>query len=105
VIGWVSFNSSSLTQAMRMITHMLSPYGVGLPDAVHASLVHQRTLVLVLSLTVLLLPRTTVVGKFLEAGNGRVAWVSRFAVMAIAAPYAAILVAAGTFSPFLYYQF
>jgi len=26
-------------------------------------------------------------------------------VMALAAPYAAMLVAAGTFSPFLYYQF
>ncbi|HEX3814810.1 MAG TPA: MBOAT family protein [Mycobacteriales bacterium] len=105
VIGWVFFNSSSLTQAMRIITHMLSPYGVGLPDAVHAALVHQRTLVLILALTVLLLPRTTVVGKFMEAGTGRVAWMTRFAVMAVAAPYAAILVAAGTFSPFLYYQF
>jgi alginate O-acetyltransferase complex protein AlgI len=31
--------------------------------------------------------------------------VARVAVSALAAPYAAVLVAAGTFSPFLYYQF
>jgi alginate O-acetyltransferase complex protein AlgI len=30
---------------------------------------------------------------------------SRYAVSAVAGPYAAVLVAAGTFSPFLYYQF
>jgi alginate O-acetyltransferase complex protein AlgI len=105
VIGWVFFNSGSIRQAGVMIGHMLWPYGVGLPDAVHATLNNQRTLVLVLSLLVLFLPRTTVVGKFLEVGRGRLASVGRFAVMAVAAPYAAILVAAGTFSPFLYYQF
>jgi alginate O-acetyltransferase complex protein AlgI len=105
VIGWVFFNSTSIGQALRMIQHMLTPHGTGLPDVVHAAAVHQRALILALSLVVVLLPRTTVVGKFLETGQGRVAWASRFAVMTIAAPYAAILVAAGTFSPFLYYQF
>ena len=31
--------------------------------------------------------------------------VTRYAVLAVAAPCAAIIAAAGTFSPFLYYQF
>jgi alginate O-acetyltransferase complex protein AlgI len=61
--------------------------------------------VLVLALLVALLPGSFVLGRVLEAGRGRAAGVTRFAVMAVAGPYAAVLVAAGTFSPFLYYQF
>ena len=44
-------------------------------------------------------------GRILESGRSRPAVVTRFAVMAVAAPCAAVIVAAGTFSPFLYYQF
>ena len=105
VVSWVFFNSASLPKAFRTIGAMFSPQGTALPAAVHATLNHQRTLVLCLAVTVVLLPRSVTVGRLLEYGNGRLAAVGRFATVALAGPYAAILVAAGTFSPFIYYQF
>ncbi len=105
VVGWVFFRSGSLTQALRMIKAMFVPSGLGLPEAVDASLTHQRMLVLALALLVVLLPATFVLGRVVQEGPGRFAVAARVAVSALAAPYAAVLVAAGTFSPFLYYQF
>jgi alginate O-acetyltransferase complex protein AlgI len=104
-IGWVFFRAESLGQATTMLKHMFVPSGLGLSDAVSASLTDQRTLVLVLALVVVLLPGSFVLGRILEAGQSRRAVVTRYAVMAVAAPCAAVVAAAGTFSPFLYYQF
>jgi alginate O-acetyltransferase complex protein AlgI len=105
IVGWVFFRSASIGDALVMLRHMFVPSGLGLPETVSTALTHQRTLVLALSLLVVLLPATFVLGRVLDAGRGRPALVARYAVMALAAPYAAMLVAAGTFSPFLYYQF
>ena len=105
VIGWVFFNATSLPRAFAMLGAMFSAQGTALPAAVHATLNHQRTLVLCLALAALLLPRSVTVGRILEYGSGRLATTGRFATVAVAGPYAAILVAAGTFSPFIYYQF
>jgi len=57
-----------------------------------------------LAALVVLMPRSFVMGRLLETATAR-ARVARLAYCAVAAPYAAILVAAGTFSPFLYFQF
>lgn len=105
MVGWVFFNSASLSKAFGMIGAMFSPRGTALPAAVHATLDHQRTVVLCLALTALLLPRSVTVGRLLDHGSGRLASIGRFAAVAFAGPYAAVLVAAGTFSPFIYYQF
>jgi len=105
VVGWVLFRSASVGDALVMLRRMFLPSGLALPEPVAAALTHQRTLVLALSLLVVLLPATFVFGRVLDAGRSRSALVARSAVMALAAPYAAMLVAAGTFSPFLYYQF
>ena len=105
VVGWVFFRAESMGQALRMLRAMVVPSGLALPEAVDAALTDQRTLVLGLSLLVVLLPSTFVLGRVVEETRGRLAAVARVAVSAVAAPYAAVLVAAGTFSPFLYYQF
>ena len=105
VVGWVFFRAESLTRALTMIRAMFVPSGLGLPDAVSASLTHQRALALGVALLVVLLPATFVVGRLVQESPGRFAVAARVAVSAVAAPYAAVLVAAGTFSPFLYYQF
>jgi alginate O-acetyltransferase complex protein AlgI len=105
VVGWVFFRAESLGQALTMLHHMFWPSGFALPAAVDASLTHQRVLLLVLALLVVLIPGSFVLGRVLDSGRGRPAKATRFAVMAIAAPCAAIIAAAGTFSPFLYYQF
>jgi alginate O-acetyltransferase complex protein AlgI len=105
VIGWVFFRAESLGQAATMLQHMFVPSGFGLPEAVAASLTNQRVLILALALVVVLLPGSFVLGRVLDSGRSRPAVVTRYAVMAVAAPCAAIVAAAGTFSPFLYYQF
>ena len=105
VVGWVFFRAESIGQALTMIRHMFVPSGFELSEAVAASLTNQRSLILVLALLVVLLPGSFVLGRILESGRSRPAVVTRFAVMAVAAPCAAVIAAAGTFSPFLYYQF
>lgn len=105
VVGWVFFRAASLTEALQVLKHMFVPSGLDLPEAVSVALTDQRTLVFALSLLVVLLPATFVLGRVLETSRTRLAAGARLAVMGVAAPYAAMLVAAGTFSPFLYFQF
>jgi alginate O-acetyltransferase complex protein AlgI len=105
VIGWVFFRAESLGQALMMIKHMFVPSGLGLSAELSASLTNQRSVILVLALLVVLLPGSFVLGRILETGRSRPAVATRYAVMAVAAPAAAVVAAAGTFSPFLYYQF
>lgn len=105
VVGWVFFRAVDMTQALTMIEAMFVPSGLALPEAVTASLTNTRTTLLVLAMLVVLLPSTFVFGRFLEQTRNRVVSAARCAVSGVAGPYAAVLVAAGTFSPFLYYQF
>ncbi len=105
VIGWVFFRSADLGQALVMVGNMLLPDFTGLTDQVDAALGNQVLLILLLALTVLLLPAGPVTGPVLESSRGRVAQVLRVAVMGPGLLWAAVLVATGTFSPFLYYQF
>jgi hypothetical protein len=100
----VFFRAPTVTDAFHMLGRMFVPSGVGLPATVNAALTNQRELTFLLSLLVVLLPASFVLGKVIEAGRSRGALAARFAVMAVV-PYAGVLVAAGTFSPFLYYQF
>jgi alginate O-acetyltransferase complex protein AlgI len=105
VIGWVFFRAANLGDALVMIGHMFAPDGIGLTDLVGAALTHQRLVILLLALTVLLLPTGPVTGPLLESSRSRPATVIRIAVMTVGLAYAAILIASGTYSPFLYYQF
>jgi alginate O-acetyltransferase complex protein AlgI len=105
VFGWVLFRAPDLGQALVMVGHMLIPDFAGLGDVVGPALNHQRTLVLVLALLIVLMPARSATGRFLESARSRPAVALRAAVMIVGLPYAAILLASGTFSPFLYYQF
>ncbi|GAA2672719.1 MULTISPECIES: MBOAT family protein [Actinosynnema] len=105
VVGWVFFRSPDLGTAFSVLGNMLVPDFDGLPDAVAAAATNQRIALLALALVVVLLPNHPVTGPYLESARTRVATGLRVAVMTVGALYAAILVAGGTFSPFLYYQF
>ncbi|AXX27700.1 MBOAT family protein [Actinosynnema pretiosum subsp. pretiosum] len=105
VVGWVFFRSPDLGTAFSVLGNMLVPDFDGLPDAVAVAATNQRIALLVLALVVVLLPNHPVTGPYLESARTRVATGLRVAVMTVGALYAAILVAGGTFSPFLYYQF
>lgn len=105
MVGWVFFRAHDIGQALGILRAMFWPMGHGLPSDVDVALSDQRLITMALALTVVLLPRTFVFGRVLEFGRGTAASLGRAAVVCAAAPYAAVVVAAGTFSPFLYYQF
>ncbi|GII78939.1 alginate O-acetyltransferase [Sphaerisporangium rufum] len=103
--GWVVFRAPSMTEAAGMLRAMVTWRPGGLDEFAAYAAGHQRTAVLVLAAAVVVLPAGPPLGRLLECGRGRRARVARAAVSLVAAPVAAVLVAAGTFSPFLYYQF
>ncbi|MDT8911000.1 MBOAT family protein [Amycolatopsis sp. PS_44_ISF1] len=105
VFGWVFFRSADLGHALAMIGHMLLPDFGGLGDVVASALTNQRLVILLAALAVFVLPAHPVTGPLLESSRSRGAAVLRVGVMTVGLVYAAILVATGTFSPFLYYQF
>jgi alginate O-acetyltransferase complex protein AlgI len=105
VIGWVFFRAPTLTEALTMLGHMVVPDTRGLSDVVNVALTNQRLVILLVSLLVVLLPTYPVTGQLLESSRTRPASLIRIGVMTAGLAYSAILIASGTFSPFLYYQF
>jgi alginate O-acetyltransferase complex protein AlgI len=105
IVGWVFFRATSLSGAGRMLHAMFVPRFGPLPNAVAVAANTERLVFMALAMLVVLVPPEFVFGRFLEEANSRLATAARVAVGALAAPYAAILVAAGTFSPFLYFKF
>jgi alginate O-acetyltransferase complex protein AlgI len=105
VVGWVFFRSAELSQALTMIGHMLLPDFTGLTDVVGEAFTNQRLVILLCALVIVFLPAHPVTGPLLESSRSKPATVLRVTIMTAGLLYAAILVAAGTFSPFLYYQF
>jgi alginate O-acetyltransferase complex protein AlgI len=105
VLGWVLFRAPNLGTALVLWQHMVIPDLGGLTGAVSASLTHQRLVILLLAALVFLLPAQAVTGRYLESVRSRPAAVLRVSVMTVGLLYCTLLVATGTFSPFLYYRF
>ncbi|HET9139681.1 MBOAT family protein [Actinophytocola sp.] len=105
IFGWVIFRAAELPDALTMIGHMLVPDFTGLTDQIEATLTNQRLLILLASLAVLVLPAHPVTGPLLESSRTRTANILRVTIMTGGLLYSAILIASGTFSPFLYFQF
>ncbi len=105
VFGWVLFRSPNLHYAVQMLHVMVIPTGSALPVSVSTVLTHRVVVVGIASLLTFVMPARFVMGRFVEFGSGSAALATRASYALIAAPLAAILVAVGTFSPFLYYQF
>lgn len=105
VIGWVFFKSPDLGHAFVMLGHMLVPDFSGLTDIVAASVTRQRVLLLLVAWVVVFLPAHSGTGSFLESARSPRATALRVGIMTAGLAYSGLLVATGTFSPFLYYQF
>ncbi len=105
VFGWVLFRSPDLGTAVVLLRHMVIPDPGGLPDMVAASLTNQRLAILLGAALVFVLPAEPVTGRYLESVRSRPASMLRVGVMTLGLFYSALLVATGTFSPFLYYRF
>ena len=105
IFGWVIFRSTDMAQALTIIGNMLLPTFDGLNDVVAEAFTNQRLVILLAALAIAFLPAHPVTGPLLESSPTRTATIMRVGVMTVGLFYAAILTAAGTFSPFLYYQF
>jgi alginate O-acetyltransferase complex protein AlgI len=105
IIGWVYFKSTDLPNALNMVGHMFLPDFTGLTDLVESALTNQRLVILLAAVAIIFLPAQPVTGPLLESSRTVPATVLRVGVMTVGLAYAAILIASGTFSPFLYYQF
>ncbi len=105
LIGWVFFRASGFSQGMHFLKAMFTPVGGPRSDQLLAGMTHQATVMLVFGLLVVLMPAKLVMGRVIESFHSRSAGAFRVAVLCVLAPYAAVLAAAGTFSPFLYFQF
>ena len=104
VLGWVLFRAGGIGDAVDVYSAMFSFEGGALPARLDEAMTAQPLLALTAGLASVLLPRRFVLGRLLEGGWRGQALGARAAVVA-AAPLAAITVAAGSFSPFLYFQF
>jgi alginate O-acetyltransferase complex protein AlgI len=105
MVGWVLFRSSSMSQAISILEAMLTPQGGPLPASVAVVLTTRVQVTMILASLVVLLPRDFVGGIVIPQASGRPAVAGRMGLMLLGLPYAMALVATGTFSPFLYYQF
>ena len=105
MIGWVFFRAADMGDAMHVLQRMFIWHSGPVPAEVNAVLTDFRVLVFALACLVVLVPRHFVMGKLLDDGKSAVASGLRIAYTGVAAPYAAIVVAAGTLSPFLYFKF
>jgi alginate O-acetyltransferase complex protein AlgI len=104
VAGWVLFRATSLGDAADVYAAMLTPSGGALPAALDDALLTPAVLALAFGLASVLLPRDLVMGRILQGRWTGAPLAARFAVLCLL-PFAAITVAAGSFSPFLYFQF
>jgi alginate O-acetyltransferase complex protein AlgI len=104
VLGWVLFRSLTLSEAGDVYAAMFSFQGGALPAALDEALVAPAILALVFGVASTLMPRDVVMGRVLEGRWSGGPLAARVAVVCLL-PFAAITVAAGSFSPFLYFQF
>ncbi|MGH2915958.1 MAG: MBOAT family O-acyltransferase [Solirubrobacteraceae bacterium] len=105
VLGWVLFRAHTLGDAGRVYAAMVPAHFGALTPAVHAALTREPALALIVGLLSCLLPRAFVLGRVVEDGRwAGIPLLARAAVLAFV-PLATISVAAGSFSPFLYFRF
>lgn len=105
VIGWVIFRATSLAGAGHVLGAMASLNFTPLTPSVRAALTGQAGIALLVGLVSCLFPRDVVLGRVLadDRSDGAARLTKGIALALL--PLAAIAVAAGTFSPFLYYRF
>jgi alginate O-acetyltransferase complex protein AlgI len=104
VLGWVLFRAASIGDAGDIYASMFSFDFGALPSAIDQALTPEPLLALSLGLASVLLPRDLVLGRVVEGRWAGSPLAARVAVVVVL-PLSAIAVAAGSFSPFLYFQF
>jgi alginate O-acetyltransferase complex protein AlgI len=104
LLGWVLFRSGGLDDAAHFYRAMASLDFGSLTSTVDLAATAQAKLALAVGLLTVLFPRDLVLGRFIQGRWSGAPLLLRGAVLAVV-PWAAITVLAGSFSPFLYFQF
>jgi len=104
MIGWVLFRSPTITSAFEYLGAMFTSGGI-MPAAITDAINTRATIAMGIGIASAFLPGNFVVGLIITSWQGIRGAVLRIAEVAVALPYAMIIVASGSFSPFLYYQF
>jgi alginate O-acetyltransferase complex protein AlgI len=105
ILGWVVFRADSMDHAMQIYSAMLGMGSGEAWPAIATALTHRNLLVAVIASSVVLLPGDFSGPRLIETGCVRSPRLARAALMFVLLPWALLLAAAGTYSPFLYYQF
>jgi alginate O-acetyltransferase complex protein AlgI len=105
VLGWVLFRARTLPDAARVYHQLVAFNFAPLPQAMHLALGREQVLALAVGLATVFFPRDFVLGKIVLYGKWEGAPLLARGAAIAALPVAAIAVAAGSFSPFLYFRF
>ncbi|MDJ0663475.1 MAG: MBOAT family protein [Acidimicrobiia bacterium] len=104
MVGWVVFRSPNATFAWEYLGAMFTLGGIT-PEAVTAAIDTRAIVAMGLGVASVFLPGNLVGGLLVTGWRGVRGAAVRIAEVAVALPYVMIVVASGSFSPFLYYQF
>jgi alginate O-acetyltransferase complex protein AlgI len=104
LLGWVLFRAPTVEAAAGYYAALLRP-GLDLPLAMRVALDPVAILCLVFGAGSVLLPRTWVTGVHLADPSATFDRALRVVAVGVVLPAAVVLVIAGSFSPFLYFQF
>lgn len=104
MLGWVVFRAPTFDVAATYYAALADVSRAATP-AVDAAMTNKAGIVLVLACVIFLLPAGQAGGRWISEASGRLPVAARVATVGVALPAALILAMAGTFSPFLYFQF
>ena len=104
MMGWVLFRSPTAAAALDYLAALFSSGGVT-PEALTNAIDTRALLAMGVGVASVLVPGDFVGGLAVTGWRGVRGLTVRLTEMAIAFPYTLIVVASGSFSPFLYYQF
>jgi alginate O-acetyltransferase complex protein AlgI len=102
--GWVIFRATDLAGAAHYYAALAVPSFAGLPDEVARVSGNRASLTMALACLVFFLPRQFRMRDILS-GEGHLAMLGRLLVLGIGYPYALVLIVAGSFTAFIYFQF
>jgi len=104
-VGWVVFRAPSLSAAGSHLAALVPTHLGPLAPDVQRALSAQALIAGGIGLAIALTPRATTGAALLTRGTSRLAGSLRLVTAAALVPYAVVLAASGTFSPFLYFRF
>jgi alginate O-acetyltransferase complex protein AlgI len=104
MLGWVLFRSPTAGAAVDYLAAMFSGGGLT-PDALDTAVDTRALVAMGIGAASVLVPGDIVGGLIITGWRGVRGAAVRLAEVSVALPYAMIIVASGSFSPFLYYQF